>query len=68
MLNGTTEFTLELEEPDCPMAWKGGGDAVLLRLFGERLAGGGGPARRLFVWDERLHASLQEGGMKALAP
>jgi glycine C-acetyltransferase len=67
MLNGTTELHARLEERIAD--WLGKETAM---LFSSGYLANGWPAVQvrpgdLFVWDERLHASLQEGGMKALA-
>jgi glycine C-acetyltransferase len=66
MLNGTTELHARLESRIA--AWLGKEDAM---LFSSGYLANGWPAVAvrpgdLFVWDERLHASLQEGGMKWL--
>jgi glycine C-acetyltransferase len=67
MLNGTTELHLKLERRLA--RWLGKEAAM---LFSSGYLANGWPAvlvrpGDLFVWDERLHASLQMGAMKALA-
>jgi glycine C-acetyltransferase len=67
MLNGTTELHLKLEQRLAQWLDK---EAAL--LFSSGYLANGWPAVTvrpgdLFVWDERLHASLQMGAMKALA-
>jgi glycine C-acetyltransferase len=67
MLNGTTELHARLEKRIAE--WLGKESAM---LFSSGYLANGWPAvlvrpGDLFVWDERLHASLQEGAMKALA-
>lgn len=67
MLNGTTELHLKLEQRLA--RWLGKEAAM---LFSSGYLANGWPAvvvrpGDLFVWDERLHASLQMGAMKALA-
>ena len=66
MLNGTTELHIRLEARIA--RWLGKESAM---LFSSGYLANGWPAvlvrpGDLFAWDERLHASLQEGGMKAL--
>ena len=66
MLNGTTELHIRLETRIA--RWLGKEAAM---LFSSGYLANGWPAvvvrpGDLFAWDERLHASLQEGGMKAL--
>ena len=67
MLNGTTELHARLEKRIAQ--WLGKEAAM---LFSSGYLANGWPAvlvrpGDLFVWDERLHASFQEGAMKALA-
>jgi glycine C-acetyltransferase len=66
MLNGTTALHAALEARIAQRLEK---EAAM--LFSSGYLANGWPAvvvrpGDLFVWDERLHASLQEGGMKAL--
>jgi 7-keto-8-aminopelargonate synthetase-like enzyme len=66
MLNGTTELHTRLEARIA--RWLGKEAAM---LFSSGYLANGWPAvvvrpGDLFAWDERLHASIQEGGMKAL--
>ncbi len=66
MLNGTTALHAKLEKRISD--WLGKEAAM---LFSSGYLANGWPAvlvrpGDLFVWDERLHASLQEGGMKAM--
>ena len=67
MLNGTTRLHIELEERIAKLLGK---DTAMLLSSG--CLANGWPAALvrpgdLFVWDERLHASLQQGGMQSLA-
>jgi len=67
MLNGTTELHLKLERRIA--RWLGKESSM---LFSSGYLANGWPAvlvrpGDLFVWDERLHSSLQMGPMKALA-
>jgi glycine C-acetyltransferase len=67
MLNGTTELHLELESRIANWLGK---EAAMLFSSGYLANGWSAVLVRpgdLFVWDERMHASLQEGGMKAIA-